>query len=197
MLRVVAWCVAVAVVVGLCWADPAPVVEYKVVQWHVREGWRGLDGQSHALEGANFVDAEPVSATLTALAAEGWQVVHCDAATFDSPAPPGCYTVIYTLRREMAARNQYDLTLGWNMIGIGELGQGQIPLSSVSISNGVETKTWDEAVAAGWIQTQAYRYETGTGYISVCPSGCAEDHFKPGCGYWMLTYVDDLTLLLP
>ena len=197
MFRAVAWCVAVAVVAGLCWADPAPVVQYKVLQWLVGGSAYTLDGENHGgFNGPHSADAVAVAAQLTDLALQGWEVVCCETSWCGEAAGLGFYTLIYTLKRQSPAESQYDLTQGWNMIGIGQIGQGQIPLASVSFSDGVETKTWDEAVTAGWIQATAYRYEPGTGYVDVCPA-CAENCFMPGTGYLLLTFVDDLTLLLP
>ena len=191
MLRAVAWSLAVAMVAGLCWADPAPVVEYKVIQRGVESELRDLDGGLQQGHTVFHIDVTTLSGALSDLSAEGWEVVDTDLMSHGS-----FYHAVFTLRRELPATSQYDLSQGWNMIGVGQIGQGQIPLASVSFSDGVETKTWDEAVTAGWIQATAYRYEPGTGYVDVCPA-CAENCFMPGTGYLLLTFVDDLTLLLP
>jgi len=91
------------------------------------------------------------------------------------------------------------LTLGWNLIGYGAPGAGPVNLTAVSFTNGVDTKTWDEAVTAGWIQEPAFYYNANMGYLELgTPAPPRDsDELELGRGYWLLTYVANLELVIP
>lgn len=86
---------------------------------------------------------------------------------------------------------------GWDLIGYERPDGHPTLLERCLVHNGVEMKTWDDAVAAGWVATFVYFYNTGAGYGTLCTSGCDDDSFRSGRGYWILTYVPNLTLVAP
>jgi len=90
---------------------------------------------------------------------------------------------------------EVELANGWNMIGSPK--PSPVLLASCWLSDGVEQKTYEDAVSAGWIQEVAYCYESGAGYGTVSPAGAEDDYLRPWYGYWLLAYVDGLTLVVP
>ena len=96
-----------------------------------------------------------------------------------------------------AAREAQVIALsdGWNLIGHPQ--SGAVALADCQLTDGVETKTVDEAATAGWLQSPAYYYETGVGYHTLATSGADDDAMRPWLGYWMLTYEAGLSLIVP
>jgi len=96
---------------------------------------------------------------------------------------------------------------GWSMIGHpysypedeAAAVANPFPWASVEVTDGTVTKTMLEARNAGWLQSIVYWYDAPT--QSMKTVGLPED-FQP-CetllawhGYWVLTYVDNLALIL-
>ena len=81
------------------------------------------------------------------------------------------------------------LSSGWNLIGHPL--EVSVPLSLVQVSDGSQTLSLAEAGSAGWLQAALYSYDSG--YAAVAPSSGV---LQPWAGYWLLAYLDDLTLLV-
>ena len=75
---------------------------------------------------------------------------------------------------------------GWHMISA----PWPYAREDLLFTDGVETKSWVEAVAAGWIADVLW------GYDPTVPAYELIDILDPWHGYWILTYVDGLTLVL-
>jgi len=84
---------------------------------------------------------------------------------------------------------------GWHLIGYVHP-QGTALLAECQVRRGADTKTWAQAVAAGWVAEVAYGWDSAGGrYVTYAPgSSCL---LKPWMGYWILTLVDGLTLVIP
>jgi hypothetical protein len=82
---------------------------------------------------------------------------------------------------------------GWQMLGCVADG---VALSDCQLRRGIETKTWAEAVTAGWIADLAYGWsDVVHGYVVFAPaSQCVLEAWK---AYWVLPLVDGLTLIAP
>jgi len=92
------------------------------------------------------------------------------------------------------APSEVALLHGWNLIGSG-LTYSR-PLSWYQLTDGLDTKTYDEAVAAGWVATVVYYYDGG--YFVCRTDGAGDDEYlRPWYGYWLLTYRSGLSLLVP
>jgi len=104
---------------------------------------------------------------------------------------------VVTVAGELAAADVVlPLAGGWQMVGhphtVGVL------WSDCELTDGVDTKTLAEAVAAGWIEPTAYYYETGAGYGLVKPDGSGDDDtLRPWRGYWVLANQAGLDLIIP
>jgi len=90
---------------------------------------------------------------------------------------------------------QIELENGWNMVGFPF--PEPVLLSDCSITNGAETKSIDEAAAAGWINLPLYYYIPGAGYGSLTTGGGDDDSFRPWRAYWLLALQDGLSLIIP
>lgn len=86
-----------------------------------------------------------------------------------------------------------DLAAGWQIIGHPHM--EPVPLSSCSVTDGVESLSFDEAAAAGWVQQVLYAYD-GSGYVLVQTAG-PDDALRPWHAYWLLAYRDGLSLVVP
>jgi hypothetical protein len=95
-------------------------------------------------------------------------------------------------------RYAYALSQGWNLIGYGGPGCDPVHLSGVVFTDGVESKTWEHAGDAAWIQDPAFYYQTGVGYLQLgipAPPRDSDD-IEPRLGYWLLVDQAGLTMLL-
>jgi len=79
---------------------------------------------------------------------------------------------------------------GWNMIGHPH--PEAVAWADCSITDGATTLSIADASAAGWLQATGYYYEIG--YFEITP---ASGDLTAWYGYWILTYTDGLTLLVP
>ena len=68
-------------------------------------------------------------------------------------------------------------------------------LSSVDVNYGAQTKSFDDAVAAGWLEAVVYGYDDG--YFTVRTSGGDDAMLRPWRGYWVLANVPGVTLYVP
>ena len=64
----------------------------------------------------------------------------------------------------------------------------------MTFTDGTDTKTFAQAVTAGWIAPFAYAYDPATGYVS---EDIATGAIDPWTGYWIDTLVGSLTMILP
>jgi hypothetical protein len=78
---------------------------------------------------------------------------------------------------------------GWSQIS----SPWHYPKHAISFTDGVETKTWEEAVEAHWVEDALWQYDAETGQYVFMDGGSFLD---PWYGYWMLTYEDGLTMIL-
>ena len=83
----------------------------------------------------------------------------------------------------------WDVTInlspaGWHQIGT----PWNYNKTDIEVTHGAVTKTWDEAVSAGWVADVLYGYD-GSAYFSA-------ETLTPWMGYWAKALVDDLGLKL-
>ena len=76
---------------------------------------------------------------------------------------------------------------GWHQISA----PWDYPKHAILFNDGTETKTWEEAVAAHWIEDALWQYDAEAGEYVLIDGG---DSLNPWFGYWLLTYVNDLTV---
>jgi len=107
------------------------------------------------------------------------------------------YGVTVIRLASVSATLNHALSYGWNMVGYGTDATPAVPAAQVCFSYMGETRTWAEAVYAGWINSVGYYYEQGYGYKTLEPSGGNDDYMRPGVGYWIKTNVEGLTLVVP
>ena len=62
---------------------------------------------------------------------------------------------------------------------------------NIQFTDGVEIKTWPEAVAADWIADVLYSYNAETGAYEL-----VDDVLNPWLGYWLYTMVSNLEMIL-
>jgi hypothetical protein len=73
------------------------------------------------------------------------------------------------------------LVKGWNMISV----PWAYPKAAIQVQKGTETKSWADAVAAGWVRDTIWGYDGA--YQSVTT-------LDPWYGYWVRALVDGLSL---
>jgi len=78
---------------------------------------------------------------------------------------------------------------GWSQIS----SPWQYPKHAIRFSDGIETKTWEEAVAAHWVEDALWQYDAEASQYLFMDGGSFLD---PWYGYWMLTYKAGLTMIL-
>ncbi|MEI6309371.1 MAG: lectin like domain-containing protein [bacterium] len=94
-------------------------------------------------------------------------------------APTAQPLVLYGPANEQTS-TAIPLEIGWNMIGTPY--HQPVSWGAVTVTKGAESKSLDQAVAAGWIQSAFYRW-TGTTYQLVGSGGI----FQPTSGCWVKT----------
>ena len=83
----------------------------------------------------------------------------------------------------------------WNLFGHGF--KQPVALADCTLNDGVEVKSWDDAVAAGWVDPTVYFYEGGR-YRFVRSDGTGDDdHLRAWHGYWVLVHSWTLALTVP
>ena len=91
----------------------------------------------------------------------------------------------------------FALPPGWCLIGYASADLPAPPLSECRVTDGVQTRTWDDAVSAGWVQDGLFYYD-GVSYKLVKTSGGDSDALASGSGYWVLNESGvPLSLLTP
>ncbi len=84
-----------------------------------------------------------------------------------------------------------DVTIGLPVAGWYQISAPwSYPKSAIEVTKGGVTKSWADAVSAGWVRDQIYGY-TATGGAYTTPTT-----MDPWYGYWMLAKVSGLTLTL-
>jgi len=76
---------------------------------------------------------------------------------------------------------------GWHQIST----PWEYPKSAILFSNGTDSKTWEEAVEAHWVEGALWQYDAVAGEYVLIDGG---DTLDPWFAYWMLTYVNGLTV---
>ena len=80
---------------------------------------------------------------------------------------------------------------GWHMISTPTV---NVYWGYCKFTDGTDTKTYDEAIEAGWIAPFLYQWDP---YTNAYKSFTAQGVIEPWVGYWIRTYHDGLTLILP
>ena len=86
-----------------------------------------------------------------------------------------------------------SLSEGWSLVGHPQ--DNPVLLSACDVRNGMQTKPFDDAVAAGWLDGVVYGYKEG--YFTVRSSGGDDASLRSWRGYWVLSNVPGLTLYVP
>jgi VCBS repeat-containing protein len=118
-----------------------------------------------------------------------------------SPIDPGHGYWVYIMTQDTeidvdGTRIDFDYEVplgkaGWHMISTPTV---NVYWGYCKFTDGTTTKTYTEAIAADWIAPYIFRWDPATNsYTSYGASGVIE----PWVGYWIRTYVDGLTLILP
>jgi hypothetical protein len=88
------------------------------------------------------------------------------------------------------------LASGWNLIGHPQ--PQAVALANCRVSDGVTTKSFADAVAAGWIGATLYYWDPGSGYRMLNALGYGQDSMlRPWRGYWVNAVGSGLTLVVP
>jgi len=103
----------------------------------------------------------------------------------------------YALPLGAGGMRSFALSAGWCLAGYASSDLPAPGLSECRVSDGVQTRTWDDAVSAGWVQDGLFYYD-GASYKLVKTSGGDSDSLASGSGYWILNESGvPLSLLTP
>ena len=129
---------------------------------------------------------------------------------YDNDGDPDIYEVCFTGYGSPANklyRNDYGpppplyafpLGPGWNMVGYAREGCAPTLLADCAIAFGGARYGWQSAIDAGLVHTWLFYYEPLLGYrVLAAEAPRDDDAFRCGRGYWLLAYVDGLSLLIP
>jgi parallel beta-helix repeat protein len=96
-----------------------------------------------------------------------------------------------------ALTGDYSVTLG--AAGWQQVSTPRWPIAwlSLKFTDGTTTKTFADAVTAGWLLPAAYWYNTGTSPAGYAGVDVATDPMEPWKAYWIYTNVAGLTMILP
>jgi hypothetical protein len=85
---------------------------------------------------------------------------------------------------------------GWNLVGCAW--DYAVSCANLSILYNGATKSWDDAVAAGWMEDNWHGFNAETqSWFDVSPSGFAsDDMLRPGMGYWTRSPVPEPSSML-
>ena len=134
---------------------------------------------------------------------EGWLTAH--EGTLTQVSVLGGYwlwlpepTTVCVTGTEVTGDQEIPLgKAGWQMIGVPyPVAWGDVVgVGSIRVRNGAEVMTLAEAVAAGWLYHTVWEYDTAAGewITTTLAEGTT---LVPEKGYYIYTYVDNLTLLL-
>jgi hypothetical protein len=67
----------------------------------------------------------------------------------------------------------------------------EYPKLAIMFSDGTETKTWEQAVEAGWVENALWAYDPMAGEYLLINGG---DTLDPWLAYWILTYENGITV---
>lgn len=93
--------------------------------------------------------------------------------------------------------NDMEITLseGWNLIGHPFV--YPVQLLACQVSDGIVTKSMQEAQDAGWILARVYFYDDNAYKIVNIAEPRDDDSLRPWYGYWILARQPGLTLIVP
>lgn len=83
---------------------------------------------------------------------------------------------------------------GWQMLGSPR--QTPVLWAECSLTDGVETKSVPDAIAAGWVGAFCYYYEGGYKLLAAS-AGYDDTYLRPWHGYWIHLYRPGLRLIVP
>ncbi|MEI6913768.1 MAG: hypothetical protein WCL39_01405 [Armatimonadota bacterium] len=89
---------------------------------------------------------------------------------------------------------------GWTLMGYPNNTPANIPVGNCSVTNGIETKTFDDAVVAGWIADKLQTWDNNTRSMSSVgtdPDFSDDTEIRKGKGYWFQSLIDNLALIIP
>ncbi len=88
---------------------------------------------------------------------------------------------------------------GWTLIGYPNNTPASVDYEDLLVTNGIVTKTIQEAIEASWLSEFAYHIDTLTGSNKMV--GIDEDPpwntLQINKGYWFFTFQDNLALIVP
>jgi len=87
---------------------------------------------------------------------------------------------------------------GWSLVGYPNMTPTSKAYEALLVTNGIETKSMADAVAAGWIAGTCLTWING-GYVFVgLPYEFPPlESIEAGKGYWFRTFQDNLALIIP
>ncbi|BCW99012.1 MAG: hypothetical protein KatS3mg024_1839 [Armatimonadota bacterium] len=89
---------------------------------------------------------------------------------------------------------------GWTIVGYPNMTPTSKAYEALLVTNGIETKSMADAVAAGWVQDFALVWDSASSsYKSVgLPDSFPDlENLEINKGYWFFTLVDNLALIIP
>jgi len=84
-------------------------------------------------------------------------------------------------------------TPGWHLIGASHQA---CAITNLTFTRGALTRSFSQAVAAGWIANRLWAWENGTYAILGTDPWCTSTT-APWAGYWLYTFVEDVTMEVP
>ena len=88
---------------------------------------------------------------------------------------------------------------GWSLIA--QPVNSSVLWTQLKVTDGSQTKTLQQAIAAGWIGRIAFTWDTASGqwgYVGTGARGSRfDDSFHPWHAYWITTYQDNLAVIVP
>jgi hypothetical protein len=178
---------------GLSDTDQVAVMAYsgtpRTISHFFDDGWQMISVPLHCVpDDADLVIGDDVDAPLwwwdaaSSLYEEGGQVspVH----GYWLYIPHGGATIDVT-----GCDVTWDVTINFSPAGWHQIGTPwNYNKTDIEVTHGAVTKTWNQAVSAGWVVDDLYGYD-GSAYFSA-------ETLTPWMGYWAKALVDDLSLML-
>lgn len=170
--------------VGAPWADPGGALSAGRAAVF---GGGGLSGTLDFEADADVLGGGPHNAAWAGWWIAGGGDVNGDgiddlAVGTYSADPPGLNNAGITYL--LFGRPRTSLAAGWNLVS--HMRPCDWPLAGTVLSDGSVLRTWQEAVAAGWVQEPAFYYEAGVSYKGLRLAGGDDDQWRAGLGYWVL-----------
>jgi len=86
---------------------------------------------------------------------------------------------------------------GWHLIG-QPFNHDTNAVGNLYFTDGSSMKTWEDAVAASWVDAAFIGANASTGGFNVQFDGFGDDdHLRATHGYWIRTYKDNIALVIP